>query len=309
MSAIMKLIALVHRDRDVEGDALLGVLDRVLVRGLGDADGAGGSAGAREVERLHRDLEAVALLAEAVRSRNDDVGERERRGVGRALAHLVEVLLHLDARCVHRDDERGHPLVALGRIRLREDDRPRGVAGVRDERLRPVQDVLVAAALGGRLQVGDVGAGLGLREAEGAENRLLEERRQPLRLLLLAAGDDHRAGAEAVRPDRRADAGAAPVELLADEDPVEGREPEPTERLGHVQVHQAELVRLGDHVGRVSLMLVVFGRLGPDLLLGELASKLAKTLLLLAQSERDPRADAGTTPCSIVAMRDPPQID
>ena len=138
---------------------------------------------------------------------------------------------------------------------------------------------------------GDVGAGLGLGEAEGAEDRLFEQRRQPLRLLLLAAGDDHRAGAEAVRADRGADPGAAPVELLADEDPVEGREAEPAERLGHVQVHQAELVRLGDHVDGVGLVLVVLRRLGPDLLLGELASKLAQTLLLLGQGERDARAD------------------
>ena len=81
--------------------------------------------------------------------------------------------------------------MALRRVGLREDDRPGGMAGVRDERLRAVEDVLVAAALRGRLQVGDVGAGLGLGEPERAEDRLLEERRQPLRLLLLAAGDDH----------------------------------------------------------------------------------------------------------------------
>ena len=183
------------------------------------------------------------------------------------------------------------PLWPLDGIGLREDDRPRGVAGVRDEGLRAVQDVLVAAPLGGRLQLGDVGAGLGLGEAERAENRLFEQRRQPLRLLLLAAGDDHRAGAEAVGADRGADPGATPVELLADEDPVEGREAEPAERLGHVQVHQTELVRLGDHVDGVSLVLVVLGRLGPDLLLGELASKLAQTLLLVGKGERDSRAD------------------
>ena len=280
-----------HRDRHLEGDALLGVLDRILVCGLGDADGAGGGAGAREVERLHCDLEAVALLAEAVRSRDDDIGERECRGVGRALAHLVEVLLHLDARRVHRNDERRHSLVPLGRIRLGEDDGPGGVAGVRDEGLRAVQDVLVTPALRLRLQVGDIGAGLGLGEAERAEDRLVEERRQPLRLLFLAAGDDHGACAEPVRSDRGSDAGATPVELFSDEDPVEGGEPEAAERLGNMQVHQAELVRLGDHVGRVCLVLVVLGRLGPDLLLGELARELAKTLLLLGQRERDARAD------------------
>ena len=41
------------------------VVDGELVRRLRDANHADRRAGAREVERLHRDLEAVALLAEA----------------------------------------------------------------------------------------------------------------------------------------------------------------------------------------------------------------------------------------------------
>ena len=135
--------------------------------------------GSREVERLHRDLEALALLADAVLGRNDDVGQRERGRVRRALAHLVEVLLDLDARRVHRDDERRDAAMALARIGLREDDRPGRVAGVRDERLRAVQDVLVATPLGRRLHPRDVGAGIGLAEPERAQDRLLEERRQP----------------------------------------------------------------------------------------------------------------------------------
>ena len=157
--------ALVHRDRHVEGDALLRVLDRELVRGLRDADGAGRRARPREVERLHRDLEAVALLAEPVLGGHDDVLQRERRRVGRALAHLVEVLLDRHARRVHRDDERGHAAVALRRVGLREDDRPRRPAGVRDERLRAVEDVLVAAPLGRRLHARDVGARVRLATA------------------------------------------------------------------------------------------------------------------------------------------------
>ncbi len=136
-------------------------------------------------------------------------------------------------------------------VGLREDDRPVGVARVRDEGLRAVQDVLVAAALGRRLQARDVGAGLRLGEAERAEDRRLEQRRQPRRLLLVGAGDDHGAGAEAVRAERGADAGAAPVELLADEHPVERVQAEPAVLRRDVQVHQADLVRLRDHVGRV----------------------------------------------------------
>ena len=94
----------------------------------------------------------------------------------------------------------------------------------------------------------------------------------------------------------------APIEVAIPEQPqfsssrdehaVEGGEAEAAEALGHVQVHQAELVRLRDHVGRVRLVLVVLGRLRPDLLLGEVARELAEVLLLLAQGERDARADS-----------------
>ena len=98
--------------------------------------------------------------------------------------------------------------------------------------------------------------------------------------------------------DRRPDARAAPVELLADEHAVEAAEAEPAELLGNVEVHQAELVRLRDHVDRMLHLLVVLGLLRPDLLLGELARELAQRLLLVRQRERD----AAGAACSIVAM-------
>src|SRR3954451_17087563 len=45
---------LVHDDRPPEGLALLGVLQRVLVRGTGDAEGLGANRGAGGLERGHR---------------------------------------------------------------------------------------------------------------------------------------------------------------------------------------------------------------------------------------------------------------
>ena len=56
----------------------------------------------------------------------------------------------------------------------------------------------------------------------------------------------------------------------------------PAEPLRQVQVHQADLVRLGDDVGRMGLMLVTLGRPRPDLLLGELARERAQLSLLVA---------------------------
>ena len=82
-------------------------------------------------------------------------------------------------------------------------------------------------------------------------------------------------------------------ELLADQHPVEAGQLRPAEPLRQVQVHQADLVRLGDDVGRMGLMLVTFGRARPDLVLRERAREGAQLLLLVGEGERDA---AGDTP-------------
>src|SRR6185295_1753349 len=74
---------------------------------------------------------------------------------------------------------------------------------------------------------------------------------------------------------------------LCDDDPVEARELEPTEGLGEVQVHQADRMRLGDDVRRMSLVLVTLGRPRPDLLLRELACEGSQLPLLGGEGERD----------------------
>ena len=250
-----------------------------------------GSAGPREVERLHRDLEALALGAEPVRGRDDDVLERDGRRVGRPLAHLVEVLLDRDAGRVHRHDERREALGALAAVGRGEAHHPGSVAGVRDEHLRPVDHVLIALGDRRRLDAGHVGAGARLGEPEAAEDRRLDERPEPLLLLLVGAGDQDRAGAEAVGADRGADARAAPVELLADQHAVEAGKLRPAEPLRQVQVHEADLVRLGDDVGRMRLMLVTFRRARPDLVLRERAREGAQLLLLIAEGEGDAAGD------------------
>jgi hypothetical protein len=171
------------------------------------------------------------------------------------------------------------------------------MARVRDEHLRAVEDVLVTAALGDGLDARRVGAGVGLGERERTEERLVEERRQPRLLLLVGTRDHHRRRPEDVRHDRDRDPRAAPGELLADEHALEGGESRAAELLGHVDVHQPELVRLLDQVGGVGLMLVVLGRLGADLLVGELARERAQLTLLRRQGERDASRDARLQCC------------
>jgi hypothetical protein len=190
------------------------------------------------------------------------------------------VLLDHDPVGVHRHHERRQAAVALAAVSRREHDRPGGVPGVRDEHLRPVEDVLVALADRGRLDAGDVRAGVRLREAERAEDRRLEQRRQPLTLLLVGPGEDDRRGPKRVDDDRDGDPGAAPRQLLAGEHAVEHAETESPVLLRHMEIHQPDLVGLGDDVLRVGRVLVVLGRFRPDLLLGELVRELPQRLLL-----------------------------
>ena len=91
MSAIMNWIAWCVGDRNAELDALARVGDGELERRAGDPGRHRGDARARAIERLHRDPEAVVLLADQVVGRDLDVGEGDRRGVRGALAHLVLV--------------------------------------------------------------------------------------------------------------------------------------------------------------------------------------------------------------------------
>jgi hypothetical protein len=127
-------------------------------------------------------------------------------------------------------------LVGLGVDRV-----PVGVAAVGDEALRAVDDVLVALADGGRAHARDVGAGVGLGQAERGELGSSVSMPRYFALELLGAAERDRRGGEAVGAERGADARAAPAELLLDQQPVEVVEARAAVLLGDVGVHQAEL--------------------------------------------------------------------
>jgi hypothetical protein len=165
-------------------------------------------------------------------------------------------------------------------------------AGVRDERLRAVEDVFAPLAHRGRAQRGDVGARARLRESERAQDRPLDEGRKPPLLLLGRAEEEHGAGPEAVGGDGRADPGTAPVELLADEQAVESAEAQASVLLGDVEIHQAERVRLGDELRGVALLHVVLRLVRPDLAFRKGAREPAQLSLLLGQGEGDARRRA-----------------
>ena len=123
---------------------LLRVLARVLVGGAAQrrprATRRAGRVPSRvSMATLKPSPSSPSRFAAGTRRPRSDVA-----GVGRALAHLVEVLLDDEAGGVGRDDERADALDAPGlgpswRRRSNQAARP-----VRDERLRPVDHVLVA---------------------------------------------------------------------------------------------------------------------------------------------------------------------
>src|SRR4029079_61354 len=94
----------------------------------------------------HRDLEALALLAEQVPGRDPAVVEGELARRGARDAHLRLEPRHLEAGRAGLDQKGRDPRVAGLGIGLREDGVEARDAGVRDEALRPVEDVLVALA-------------------------------------------------------------------------------------------------------------------------------------------------------------------
>src|SRR5918995_3926130 len=235
--------------RERPGDALtdLGIAQRVRVGGLGGRDHRAqvrrhrdrepGGADALVPERAHRDLPALAFLAEPAVGRDAGVGE----------PHLVEELVAgdvadraaFDPRRVHVDDKRGDALVldaALDRLRVRpqQEQAPVGEMRRRDPDLLAIHCVLVAVADGCRAQVGQVGAGFRLAEPLAPVLRRVEDAGQPTLLLLVGAPlDDHGADlpdAVGVVDARRAHARI----LLGVDDVLDRRRLAPTPVLGPV---------------------------------------------------------------------------
>src|SRR5215207_4665729 len=235
--------------RERPGDALtdLGIAQRVGVGGLGGRDHRAqvrrhrdrepGGADALVPERAHRDLPALAFLAEPTVGRDAGVGE----------PHLVEELVAgdvadraaFDPRRVHIDDERGDALV-LGaaldclRVRPQQEQAPVGEMRRRDPDLLAIHHVLVAVADGCCAQVRQVGARFRLAEPLAPVLRRVEDAGQPTLLLLVGAPlDDHGADlpdAVGVVDARRAHARA----LLGVDDVLDRRRLAPTPVLGPV---------------------------------------------------------------------------
>src|SRR5205814_1353032 len=114
---------LVHDDRAPEGDALLRVLERVLVGRTRDTQRLRTDERTARLERAHRGLHAarlslartrdpiveLLLAAEQAVTGHAHVGKDHLGGMAGANAHLLELLAHREPRGPGRNDERRVP--------------------------------------------------------------------------------------------------------------------------------------------------------------------------------------------------------
>src|SRR5207342_831828 len=154
-----------------------------------------------------------------------------------------------DAGKVGVDDEGADAAVPALGIGLGVDREVVGIGAVGDEALGAADDVLVALLDGAGFHPGDVGAGVGLGQAEGGELLVFGQHAEVLLLRLLGAAERDRRRGETVGHQRGADAGAAPAHLLLDQTAGEVVEAGSAVGLGDVGVHQPDLPGLLDHVG------------------------------------------------------------
>jgi len=120
-------------------------------------------------ELLHQLVETVPRHAtEEIPRWHAHIGECELAGVLSMLADFVQYPAASESTLpVGLHDEQRDPLGALARIGLRDDDQQIAVRSVGDERLRPIDHVIVAitnSAGADRLQIR---AGTGLRHRDG----------------------------------------------------------------------------------------------------------------------------------------------
>src|SRR6185295_3770683 len=112
----LELDRLELRDGASELLALLRILDGRVARRARDADGLRRDADASAVERVHRDREALADLAEDVRLRHAAVLEHQLARGGRADAELLLLLADVEAGVRPLDEERRDAARLLARL-------------------------------------------------------------------------------------------------------------------------------------------------------------------------------------------------
>ena len=279
---------LVGVDRRAERLALLGVLDGVVERCASHANLARCQQHTRLVELLHQATKALALAADATILRQKDVLEEDLVRRNAALAELVQLVADAKALVTGLDDERRDALRARARGDRREDEVVLGHAGVRDPRLRAIQQVATLDGLGVCRDRAGIGARLGLGRRECTELRVgSAERRYPTRLLRLGTELDNDARKERGRANKVANRRVAVRQLLMDQaGSREVGDAAATKFFRQVVRGEPKLGGLVKRLPRRLLRLVVVRSDGPNLLLGKRARKRNELLLNIAWRHR-----------------------
>ena len=207
---------LVPPDLLPEGLPLLRVHERGVQAGLRESDRAGGDRVPPLVDRAHRDQEPLALLADPVLERHDDVVEVDQPGVAGMDAELAVDRPGRQAGHPALQEECGDAAPTLRPIGRGEDQEVIGDVGEADPQLLPVQPIGLAVAAGRRREVRGIRADAGLGEPERRDLVATRLRDQPA-LLLLGGGPLKER--ERVQPDMDAlddpERGVGPLQLFA----------------------------------------------------------------------------------------------
>ena len=201
-------------------------------------------------------------------------------------AELDQLLLAYDARRVHVDQEEREAVVSGIGVGLGHQHDEVGTVAVGDERLGPVDDVLVTVAHRSRLDPRDVGARVGLGDAQAGDLLAPDGRRQVTLLLILGAEGENR-GSGHVGVDGDAHGQAARVRLghlLGQHEVAVVVAALAAVALGHRQTQEAELSHAREDPVLEGLLLPALG-VGGELLLHEAPDRLAQPVMVLGEDE------------------------
>ena len=280
-------------DTLTELDTLLGVLDGLLHGALAQTQSLRGDTDTTAVQRLHGDLEALALLAQHTILGDDAVLEDQVAGGAAADTHLLLVLTLSEAGVGLFHHEGGnllHGTATLigGLTGDGDDDEGISHVAVGDEALGAVEDVVLAGLVqysGGLLAL-SVGTGAGLGQAERTDLLAGQQVRQILLLLSLGAVLENGSAAQRGMSGNDNGSGAADLGQLLHahgigEDVAAGA----AILLGEVNAHHAQLRHLLDGLHGETLFLVDLGGQGLHFVLCKFAVHLANEQLFLSQME------------------------
>ena len=163
-----------------EGNRLVDRALRAALRGDGDR-----KPFLRQL--AHQIFETPAFLAKTVRDRNTHIGKEQFGGVGGVLADLVEIAATGKALPLGFHKDEGDSIGAARWIGLGDGDDQIGMLAVGDIGLGAIDDVVVAVAPRGGLDVFEVRSGARLGHGDGNDRLAADHARQPGTLLFLRA--------------------------------------------------------------------------------------------------------------------------